>query len=504
MMKKGTTKLAAAGMVIVASVSVLLLAGGAAAAPEPMNAYFGNLHSHTGYSDGRGTPREAFLFARDTARYDFYAITDHGELTTPAEWSSVGTEADAFNRDGVFVAIRGFEWSNPLHGHATVWGTEDYTNAILDFTFRAFYSWLDESGGMAQFNHPGRELADFQALEADARVLDNMVAIETGNGGTGNSTPSPAHHDWYLFALDRGWRVAPTFGQDNHELAVGNGGRTAVLAPSLTRTAVMDALRERRVYSTDDPNMQVFFSSGDQWMGSVIGAVSGSTLVFDIAVRDDEPLIKLELLGDGGAVIAERAADPGQTDVAWTPEVVLTNQRYVLLRVTAGDTNGDMPGRLINVAYTAPIWISYLDPLPLPESGLWFTYAPVAEAVPSSNPSQAKPIGVGPIASGGGTVAITIKTRHFTGPVDMYIGLSAPEITGSGIFLVDSSGGIVPASVGIAAWKNGVTGPVDTSLFGAIPAAILPAATYHLFLVVTPAGRTDAYYLWETEFTVRR
>jgi hypothetical protein len=32
--------------------------------------FFGNLHSHTSYSDGSGTPREAYTFARDVAKLD--------------------------------------------------------------------------------------------------------------------------------------------------------------------------------------------------------------------------------------------------------------------------------------------------------------------------------------------------------------------------------------------------------------------------------------------------
>lgn len=41
-----------------------------------VNHYFGDTHSHTSYSDGTGTPADAF-YARDTAHIDFLAITDH-------------------------------------------------------------------------------------------------------------------------------------------------------------------------------------------------------------------------------------------------------------------------------------------------------------------------------------------------------------------------------------------------------------------------------------------
>lgn len=37
--------------------------------------FFGNLHSHTSYSDGKGTPEQAFTHATDYG--DFLAVTDH-------------------------------------------------------------------------------------------------------------------------------------------------------------------------------------------------------------------------------------------------------------------------------------------------------------------------------------------------------------------------------------------------------------------------------------------
>lgn len=38
------------------------------------NVYFGNLHSHTSYSDGSGTPAQTYKYARDTADIDFLAL----------------------------------------------------------------------------------------------------------------------------------------------------------------------------------------------------------------------------------------------------------------------------------------------------------------------------------------------------------------------------------------------------------------------------------------------
>jgi hypothetical protein len=50
------------------------------------NLYFGDLHSHTEYSDGEGTPDQAFE-AAIAGGADFMAITDHHYLLLDWEWA---------------------------------------------------------------------------------------------------------------------------------------------------------------------------------------------------------------------------------------------------------------------------------------------------------------------------------------------------------------------------------------------------------------------------------
>jgi len=49
-----------------------------------LRVFCGNLHSHTGYSDGSGTPAEAYEHARDVARLDFLAVTEHNHAQAGA------------------------------------------------------------------------------------------------------------------------------------------------------------------------------------------------------------------------------------------------------------------------------------------------------------------------------------------------------------------------------------------------------------------------------------
>ncbi len=324
----------------------------AGALADGMNLYRGNLHSHTVYSigEGEGTPAEAFTWARDTIGLDFYAITDHAEFLNPLTWWATGVQANRFNNDGGFVAMRGFEWSNPYFGHSVVLGTSSYTNAILNPTFDLFALWVDANNAMAQFNHPGREAGAFDSFAYDSAIVDNFYGLETGNKEVGANDGE--YYSWYVKALDAGWKVAPVENQDNHAPALNSTHRTVIVSPTLTRASLMDALKARRVYGSDDPSMDISFRCNNQWLGS--------------EVKDDESIAKLELIGNGGKVLASKDCAPDQLTVNWTPAFQVgdtaAGTNYFFLRVTERDTNGeDDLGLGYQVAVTAPVWVNIVE-----------------------------------------------------------------------------------------------------------------------------------------------
>jgi hypothetical protein len=76
--------------------------------------FFGNLHSHSSYSDGVQTPADAYAYARLSAPtpLDFLAVTDHNHSGAGMQLSSYDlgmAQAASANSDGDFVAIYGQE-----------------------------------------------------------------------------------------------------------------------------------------------------------------------------------------------------------------------------------------------------------------------------------------------------------------------------------------------------------------------------------------------------------
>jgi len=63
----------------------------------PQQVFFGNLRSHTSYSDRSGTPEEAYIRASDTADLDFLPVTNHN-------YKDAEDGAAADRRDGILIA----------------------------------------------------------------------------------------------------------------------------------------------------------------------------------------------------------------------------------------------------------------------------------------------------------------------------------------------------------------------------------------------------------------
>jgi len=331
------------------------------AGPHPIggyNVYMGHLHNHTSLSDGSGSPRDAYLYARDTSRMDFLGITDHAELINTAEWSTLSSAADEFNVDNSFVTFKGFEWSSSNYGHVSVLETADYcssTDTSTD-TFDELTAWIASNNGIAFFNHPGRQ--NTNGLEFNHFIsppLDNFVGMELWNkmddfsvyyynDGYNISDGSLSYYDE---AITNGWHIGASGSGDNHSASWGSSEpyRMAVLASVKTRSAISAAFINRRFYSTLDRNLSLSFKINSSEMGSKI--VSGYGFV-EISADDASPgdTFASVILKKNGTAISTWY--PSEKQIYITLDIVtsVNDYYYVIVKQSDGDE-----------AISSPIWI---------------------------------------------------------------------------------------------------------------------------------------------------
>ena len=352
--------------------------------------YFGQLHSHTQYSDGAGSLESALDYVKNlpkSANVNFVAFTDHSNyfdksgaanpegalydmsLASAASqnlWNEYKNAVAAFNTEnaGSMVAIAGFEmtWSGGP-GHINTFNTPGIVsrnnttlnNKTKDAGLQAYYKLLSQTEGVdsiSQFNHPGTTFGNFIDFGYwDAVVDTRMYMVEVGNGegqiGAGGYYPS---YEQYIMALDKGWHVAPTNNQDNHKGRWGNANdaRDVILTDDFTEDGIYAALRARRMYATEDKNLDLDYTVNGNMMGSIIDVPE--KLNFEISFNDPDrtdSIAKVELVVNSGKVAYtwDSAADlaKGSVSVELAPEYT-----YYFVRVTEGD--GDL-------AVTAPVWV---------------------------------------------------------------------------------------------------------------------------------------------------
>ena len=353
--------------------------------------YFGQLHSHTQYSDGAGSLESALAYIKalpDNANVDFVAFTDHSNYfdsknnpnveaalydtslvkdSDPSHsWATYKDTVAAFNaaNAGKMVAIAGFEmtWSGGP-GHINTFNTPGIVsrnnttlnNKTKDAGLQAYYKLLSQTEGIdsiSQFNHPGTTFGNFIDFGYwDAVVDTRMYMVEVGNGegqiGAGGYYPS---YEQYIMALDKGWHVAPTNNQDNHKGRWGNANdaRDVILTDDFTEAGIYSAIRSRRMYATEDKNLDLDYTVNGNMMGSIIDVPE--KLNFEISFNDPDrtdSIAKVELVVNSGKVAytwnsAAELAN-GSVSVELDPEYT-----YYFVRVTEGD--GDL-------AVTAPVWV---------------------------------------------------------------------------------------------------------------------------------------------------
>ena len=352
--------------------------------------YFGQLHSHTTYSDGSGTLDAALDYVAnlpEDANVDFVAFTDHSnyfdtktaanpegalyDMSLASEssqnlWNAYKQAAADFNASqSDVIALAGFEmtWSGGP-GHINTFNTPGIVsrnnttlnNKTSDAGMKAYYALLSQPEGadsLSQFNHPGSTFGTFSDFSYwDALIDSRIFMVEVGNGegqiGAGGYYPS---YEYYTMALDKGWHVAPTNNQDNHKGKWGNANdaRDVILTDDFSEQGLYDAIRALRMYATEDKNLELTYTVNDLPLGSSLTEVPDK---LDIRVQVSDPdaadaISKVEVIVNSGKVAYtwDNAAALAAGDLSCTLD---PDYSYYYIRVTEAD--GDL-------AVTAPVWV---------------------------------------------------------------------------------------------------------------------------------------------------
>jgi len=322
--------------------------------------FVGDLHAHSGHSDGRarsrrgeavGTPPHRVADAAVAAGLDFLALTDHN---TTSHWLDVDRLQPYYDD---LLLLRGREVTT-YRGHANTIGERtfhEFRLASPGFSPAGLLAPSAAAGAFVSINHP--RLPDGEACMGcgwnvtDADVMQSVHGVEVVNGDTATGALS----GWAFWArmLSAGHRLTAVGGSDEHTVddhADRRLGRpaTVVWAQALSEAAVIAGLKSGRTYvrvrGPAGPVLTDLHAEQDGRrieMGGSVRPGRPLRLIADISGADGQ---LLEWMVDGQVADTARLT-PGPHVLAWPAGVA----RWAALVVR--DASG--PTMLSNAVYGA-------------------------------------------------------------------------------------------------------------------------------------------------------
>ncbi len=332
---------------------------------------WGDLHGHSNLSDGTGVPEDYFTYARDVAALDVVALTDHDHWGMqfidqhPELWTDISAQTARFHDPHRFVTLLGYEWTSWIYGHRHVlyFADSGAVHSSLDpatTTPAGLWAALAGVDAVTIAHHSaGGPIAVDWTVAPDPRFEPVTEVVSVHGSSEAADSPSRIYDavadNFVRDALDRGYRLGFVGSGDSHDGHPGNahfagptGGLVAILSEELTRTAVLEALRARRVYATSGPRLLLRASLGGTRMGGVLSTATAGGAQ-DLAVRavGTARLSHIDVVRSG-AIVETLACDGALECSALRPLAGLGAGEYVYVRVVQED------GAL---AWSSPVFI---------------------------------------------------------------------------------------------------------------------------------------------------
>jgi len=335
--------------------------------------FWGDLHTHTLHSDGRGTVEQAYDFAKRVAGLDFAAVSDHAFEILDEMWERNKQVTARLNEPGRFVTMNAFEWSGttPVGGDHNVYFLADdppiYRSALM--------------------YHPENYQMDHQTPKVDhVTKLFNLLRDNFDPGTVfciphwGGRRGNPRWHDprvqrlieifsehrrsedWAATFIEAGHRVGIMASGDNHSGNPGHGclkpshdwpaqeigmALIAVQAEELTRASIFRALYDRHTYATSGARILLDFCVAGKPMGSEIRANEAPEIVVDVVAT--APIARIEIKRDCQTVHIEEPTGESAQIVWRDPDFDRNKATLYYVRIVQTDDEE---------AISSPVWVN--------------------------------------------------------------------------------------------------------------------------------------------------
>ena len=351
----------------------------------PLNFYFGNLHSHSSYSDGNAdntslVPADDYAYAKTALCMDFLGISEHNHATAGmniANWQPGRTQAVSATTSS-FVGLYGMEWGVISGGgHVIVYGMDslvgweagNYQVFVAKSVYRGaggLFDILNRHGGnaLAYLAHPNNTDYNDVLNSTFDIAADNAIvgsAVESGPAFSTNTTytnpaTSMSYLSYYKNMLAKGYHLGPTIDHDNHNLTHGHTAksRLVIQAASLSENTLLDGMKKMRFYASEDCGAKINFTINTEYIGSIVTKAGAPTVtVSTLATASAISSVSIMSGVPGSGTAATLLTTNVSGNFTYTDNALANgSQAYYYLDITEADGS-----RIV----TSPIWYTRND-----------------------------------------------------------------------------------------------------------------------------------------------
>jgi len=324
--------------------------------------YWGDIHIHSNFCDGRNNPSEIYGLCRDVSRLDFASVTSHdwGPKMDDDGWEEMKKITNRFNCEGNFVTLIGYEWTNweecgnrnvyykgndgPILRYSNGFKDRGHENQIIDERYNTSHKLI--SALKAQKNYeaiviPHHSLATMNTeFDPDIETTIEMYSCWGSSEYKGNPRwDTEANLTGYEIRRKRAKSVRELLlfgkkfgfvgGSDNHSGLPGGsfnrsyannlkekGGLTAVYCDDLKRGAVFDSIKNRNCYATTGHRILLKFEIEGNRMGSIVehSTVSNNPVSIFVEIHGTDLIETVEIIKNNMTILEK---NPGCMDIKY-------------------------------------------------------------------------------------------------------------------------------------------------------------------------------------------
>ncbi len=339
--------------------------------------YWADTHAHSGLSaDVEGEPDEFLHYARDRARLDLVVMQENDEIyncpLTESEYRLGCFFSNAFAREGEFLALPGYEWTQRYPKKAGA-DPAEYIGWPWKGTFPNHRTVIypPPGGPIVRWTECGNEVAKlYEAIESAGGIMHTQhpswvlerspseVAIEVTTGwGIYIANPKEEHA-----ALNAGHRLAFVGTSDSHRRNPGlGGGLTGIYAQALTPAAIFEAYRAGRVFATNGSHIILDARLNGRPMGEVVEAKGDDGAELTLLVRAPKPVVKVSLIRDGKEIRTFEGDGRRELRLSHRDEGLSAGTHWYYWRVAQEGSSPQYPSNVKvargHLAWSSPVWI---------------------------------------------------------------------------------------------------------------------------------------------------